>query len=64
MSTITTEELEKTVKNLGRVSAYIGERRDWVVGEGGESETIAIRGSARLLAIKLAEKYTREGGAS
>ena len=56
MSTITTEELEKTVKNLGRVSAYIGERRDWVVGEGGESETIAIRGSARLLAIKLAEK--------
>ncbi|MCJ7755933.1 MAG: hypothetical protein MUP13_15335, partial [Thermoanaerobaculales bacterium] len=56
MSNITREELEKAASNLGRVSAFIGERRDWIVGEGGESKAIAIRGSARLLAIKLAEK--------
>jgi hypothetical protein len=56
MSNITREELEKAASNLGRVSAFIGERRDWIVGEGGESKAIAIRGSARLLAIKLAEQ--------
>ena len=56
MSTIKKEELEKAASNLGRVSAFIGERRDWTVGAGGESKAIAIRGSARLLAIKLAEK--------
>jgi len=56
MSNITREELEKAANNLGRVSAFIGERRDWIVGEGGESKAIAIRGTARLLALKLAEK--------
>ena len=56
MSNITREELEKAASNLGRVSAFIGERRDWIVGEGGESNAVAIRGTARLLAIKLAEK--------
>lgn len=56
MSTITREELEKAASNLGRVSAFIGERRDWIVGEGGESKAIAIRSTARLLALKLAER--------
>ena len=56
MSKITREELEKAASNLGRVSAFIGERRDWIVGDGGESKAIVIRGTARLLAIKLAEK--------
>ncbi len=56
MSIITREELEKAASNLGRVSAFIGERRDWIVAEGGETNAIAIRGSARLLAIKLAER--------
>lgn len=56
MSKITREELGKAASNLGRVSAFIGERRDWIVGDGGESKAIAIRGTARLLAIKLAEK--------
>lgn len=56
MSNITREELERAASNLDRVSAFIGERRDWIVGAGGESKATAIRGSARLLAIKLAEK--------
>lgn len=56
MSNITRDELEKAANNLGRVSTFIGERRDWIVAEGGETNAIAIRGSARLLAIKLAER--------
>ena len=56
MSNITREELEKAASNVGRVSTFIGERRDWIVGEGGELNAIAIRGSARLLALKLAQK--------
>ena len=56
MSDITREELEKAASNVGRVSTFIGERRDWIVGEGGEVQAIAIRGSARLLALKLAQK--------
>jgi len=56
MSIITREELEKAASNIGRVSAFIGERRDWIVAEGGESKVTAIRGSARLLTIKLAER--------
>ncbi len=56
MSDITIEELEKAARNIERISAFIGERRDWIVGEGGESKATAIRGSARSLAAKLAEK--------
>ncbi len=56
MSDITVEELEKAARNIERISAFIGERRDWIVGEGGESKATAIRGSARSLATKLAEK--------
>ena len=56
MSEITIEELEKAARNIERISAFIGERRDWIVGEGGESKATALRGSARSLAKKLAEK--------
>jgi hypothetical protein len=56
MSEITVEELEKAARNIERISAFIGERRDWIVGEGGEADATAIRGSARSLATKLIEK--------
>ena len=56
MSDITIEELEKAAKNIERISAFIGERRDWIVGDGGESKATAIRGSARALVEKLAEE--------
>jgi len=56
MSDITIEEIEKAARNIERIFAFIGERRDWIVGEGGESKATAIRGSARSLATKLAEK--------
>jgi hypothetical protein len=56
MSDITIGEIEKAARNIERISAFIGERRDWIVGEGGESKATAIRGSARSLVTKLAEK--------
>jgi hypothetical protein len=56
MSEITVEELEKAARNIERIAAFIGERRDWIVGEGGEAKATAIRGSAKSLATKLAEK--------
>ena len=55
MSGITIEELEKAASNIERISAFIGERRDWIVGEGGESKAKAIRDGAKALAKKLAE---------
>ena len=56
MSDITIEELEKAARNIERISAFIGERRDWIVGEGGESKATTIRNSARALAANLVEK--------
>jgi len=56
MSVITIEELEKAARNIERISAFIAERRDWIVGDGGESKATAIRGSAKSLATKLAKK--------
>lgn len=56
MSDITTEELDKAARNIERISAFIGERRDWIVGEGGESKATTIRNSARALAAKLVDK--------
>ena len=56
MSDITIEELEKAARNIERISAFIGERRDWIVGEGGESKATTIRNSARVLAANLVEK--------
>ena len=55
MSDITTEELDKAARNIERISTFIGERRDWIVGEGGESKATTIRNSARALAAKLVD---------
>jgi hypothetical protein len=55
MADITNEELEKAARNIERISAFIGERRDWIVGEGGEEQANAIRDHARTLATMLAE---------
>jgi len=54
MADITKEELEKAARNIERISAFIGERRDWVVGEGGESQATAIQDGVRALATMLA----------
>lgn len=54
MSDITIQELEKAAQNIERVSAFIGERRDWMVGEGGEATATTIRESARAIAAHLA----------
>jgi hypothetical protein len=56
MADITVDELEKAARNIERISAFIGERRDWVVGEGGEEQANVIRDKARTLATMLAEK--------
>jgi hypothetical protein len=55
MSEITIEELEKAARNIERISVFIGERRDWIVGEGGESKANDLRDHARALAKSLAE---------
>ena len=54
MSDITIQELEKAAQNVERISAFIGERRDWIVGEGGEAKATTIRESARAIAAHLA----------
>jgi hypothetical protein len=56
MADITNEELEKAARNIERISAFIGERRDWIIGEGGEEQANTIRDRARALATMLAEK--------
>jgi hypothetical protein len=55
MLDITNQELEKAARNIERISAFIGERRDWIVGEGGEEQANAIRDQARTLATMLAD---------
>jgi len=55
MADITNQELEKAARNIERISAFIGERRDWIVGEGGEAQANKIRDQARALATMLAE---------
>lgn len=54
MSDITIQELEKAARNIERISAFIGERRDWMVGDGGEAMATTIRESARSIAAHLA----------
>jgi hypothetical protein len=56
MSDLTIEEFEKAAENIERISAFIGERRDWIVGEGGEARATDIREIARALATRVAEK--------
>jgi len=60
MSDITIEDLDKAARNIERISAFIGERRDWIVGDGGESKATEIRDSARALAGMLVEKTSVE----
>jgi hypothetical protein len=60
MSEITVEELEKAARNIERISVFIGERRDWIVGEGGESRANDLRDHARALAKSLAESTSIE----
>ena len=56
MVEITIHELEKAAKNIERISAFIGERRDWIVGDGGEEQAVAIKGSVKALAKTLVDK--------
>ena len=60
MSDITIEELEKAARNIERISTFIGERRDWIVGEGGESKANDIRDNARAFAKLLVTKTSIE----
>jgi hypothetical protein len=55
MADITIEEFEKAARNIERISAFIGERRDWIVGEGGEEQANAIQNGTRALAKMLVE---------
>jgi hypothetical protein len=55
MAGITIQELEKAAGNIERISAFIGERRDWIVGEGGEEQAAGIKGSVKALAKKLVD---------
>jgi hypothetical protein len=53
MAEITTEELDKAARNIARISTFIGERRNWTVGDGGEAMAHEIRANARALASVL-----------
>lgn len=55
MSEITIEELEKAARNIERISTFIGERRDWIVGDGGEAKANDLRDRARALATSVTE---------
>ena len=55
MAEITIQELEKAASNIERISSFIGERRDWIVGDGGEEQAIAIKGSVKALAKALVD---------
>lgn len=53
MAEITIEELNKAARNIERISTFIGERREWSVGDGGEAMAHEIRANARALASLL-----------
>jgi hypothetical protein len=55
MAGITIEELEKATRNVERISVFIGERRDWIVGDGGESHAVTIQNHTRALAKLLVD---------
>jgi len=50
MAEIRIEELDKAARNIARISTFIGERRDWSVGDGGEAMAQEIRANASALA--------------
>jgi hypothetical protein len=60
MVEITVQELEKAARNLERVAAFLGERRNWIVGEGGESDATNVRDAASTL-FKLITNETTVG---
>jgi hypothetical protein len=49
MAEITIEELDKAARNIARISTFIGERRDWTVGDGGEAMAHEISANSRAL---------------
>ena len=59
MAEITIQELEKAAGNIERISAFIGERRDWIGGDGGEEQATAIKGSVKALAIRAIPRNRR-----
>ena len=52
---ITTQELEKASRNLERMSHFVGERRGWLLGTGGEAAARHARETAASLAEGIAE---------
>ncbi len=51
---ITTQELEKASRNLERMSQFVGERRRWLLGTGGETAAAHARKTAASLAEGIA----------
>lgn len=49
MADITIDELDKAARNIARISTFIGERREWTVGDGGEAMANEIRATAGAL---------------
>ena len=52
---IGTEELEKAARNLERLSQFMGERRDWLLGMDAERAALETRNSAQALSDLLTE---------
>ncbi len=52
---ITTQELEKASRNLERMSQFVGERRGWLLGTGGEAAARHARETTASLAEGIAE---------
>lgn len=50
MAEIAIQELDKAARNLERVAGFLGERRSWIVGEGGEPDATNVRDAASTLA--------------
>ena len=59
---ITTQELEKASRNLERMSQFVGERRGWLLGTGGEAAAQHARENAASLAEGIAELTDRRIG--
>jgi hypothetical protein len=60
MAEFTIQELEKAARNLERVAEFLGERRSWIVGEGGSPDAINVRDAAFTL-FKLLTNMTAVG---
>ena len=51
---ITTNELQKAATNLERLAGFLGERRTWALGSGGESAANSAKEAAQFLADTVA----------